>query len=266
PYLPGGQLVISTMREYFRGLKFVLLIVIVAFIATSVMYFGSGSMSGGVSDHAVATVNGEEIPMDRFRRTYSNYIEFYRQIYKDRLTPEMAERLGVTQQVINELVQDALIVQQAKREGVKVTDEEVRVRIQQMRPFQDNGRFSRDRYLSVLKQVRIDPADFEADQRRDLVRRKMEGLVREGVKVAPLMTQVTVADGDLEPYLKSHQAQFTRPERRKIQYALVHTKSFAEPVPDAAVEKYYTEHAAEFEKPRRLRASHVLVGVPPVGG
>jgi peptidyl-prolyl cis-trans isomerase D len=283
--------VISTMREYFRGLKFVLLIVIVAFIATSVMYFGSGSMSGGVSDHAVATVNGEEIPMDRFRRTYSNYIEFYRQIYKDRLTPEMAERLGVTQQVINELVQDALIVQQAKREGVKVTDEEVRVRIQQMRPFQDNGRFSRDRYLSVLKQVRMDPADFEADQRRDLVRRKMEGLVREGVKVtpdelqqvyafrrdrvraawagveaAPLMTQVTVADGDLEPYLKSHQAQFTRPERRKIQYALVHTKSFAEPVPDAAVEKYYTEHAAEFEKPRRFRASHVLVRVPPVGG
>ena len=35
---------ISTMREYFRGLKFVLLLVIVAFVATSVVYFGSGSM------------------------------------------------------------------------------------------------------------------------------------------------------------------------------------------------------------------------------
>jgi peptidyl-prolyl cis-trans isomerase D len=119
----------------------------------------------------------------------------------------------------------------------------------------------------------------------------MEGLVREGVKVtpdelqqayafrrdrvraawagveaAPLMAQVTVADGDLEPYLKSHQAQFTRPERRKVQYALVHTRTFAEPVSDAVAEKYYTEHPAEFEKPRRLRASHVLVRVPPVGG
>ena len=279
---------ISSMREYFRGLKFVLLLVIVAFITTSVVYFGTGSMSGGVSDHTVATVNGEEIPVDRFRRAYSSYIEFYRQIYKDRLTPEMAERLGVTQQVINELVQDALIVQQAKREGVTVTDEEVRARIQQVRAFQDNGAFSRDRYLSVLKQVRIEPADFEADQRRDLVRRKIEGLVREGVKVTPdelqqayafrrdrvraawagvettpLMARVTVADGDLEPYLKAHQAQFTRPERRKIQYALLHTKAFAEPVSDAAAEKYYTEHPAEFEKPRRLRASHVLVRVPP---
>ena len=282
---------ISTMREYFRGLKFVLLLVIVAFVATSVVYFGTGSMSGGVSDHAVATVNGEEIPVERFRRAYSSYIEFYRQIYKDRLTPEMAERLGVTQQVINELVQDALITQQAKREGVTVTDEEVRARIQQVRAFQDEGRFSRERYLSVLKQVRIDPADFEADQRRDLVRRKMEGLVRDGVKVTPdelqqaysfrrdrvraawagveavpFMARVTVADGDLEPYLKTHQAQFTRPERRKIQYALVNTRAFAEPVTDAAAEKYYTEHSAEFEKPRRLRASHVLVRVPSVGG
>jgi peptidyl-prolyl cis-trans isomerase D len=283
--------VISTMREYFRGLKFVLLLVIVAFVATSVVYFGTGSMSGGRSDHAVATVNGEEIPVERFRRAYSSYIEFYRQIYKDRLTPEMAERLGVTQQVINELVQEALIVQQAKHEGVTVTDEEVRARIQQVRAFQDTGRFSRERYLSVLKQVRIDPADFEADQRRELVRRKMEGLVRDGVKVTPdelqqayafrrdrvraawagveaipLMAGVTVADGDLEPYLKGHQAQFTRPERRKVQYALIHTKAFAEPVSDAMAEKYYTEHSAEFEKPRRLRVSHVLVRVPPVGG
>ncbi len=172
-----------------------------------------------------------------------------------------------------------------------MSDEELRAPIQQVRAFQGDGRFSRDRYLAVLRQVRIEPAAFEADQRRDLVRRKMEGLVKDGVKVSPdelqqayafrkdrvraawasietvpLMTTVTVADGDIEPYVKSHQAQLTRPERRKIQYALVSPKAFAEPVPDSAAEAYYTEHPAEFEKPRRLRASHVLVRVPPVGG
>jgi peptidyl-prolyl cis-trans isomerase D len=283
---------ISAMRDYFRGLKFVLLIVIVAFIGTSVVYFGSDAVGRrGVSDHSVATVNGEDIPVERFRRAYQSYVEFYRQIYKDRMTPEMTERLGITQQVINDLVQEALIGQQARREGVTVSDEELRARIQQVRAFQEDGRFSRERYLAVLRQVRIDPAAFEADQRRDLVRRKMEGLVKDGVKVSPdelqqayafrkdrvraawasietvpLMTTVTVADGDIEPYVKSHQAQLTRPERRKIQYALVSPKAFAEPVPDSAAEVYYTEHPTEFEKPRRLRASHVLVRVPPVGG
>jgi peptidyl-prolyl cis-trans isomerase D len=283
---------ISTMREYFRGLKFVLLIVIAAFIATSVVYFGSDAVGRrGPGDGAVASVNGEEIPAERFRRSYQSYVEFYRQIYKDRLTTEMAERLGISQQVINDLVQEALVVQQARREGVTVTDDELRARIQQVRAFHDAGGFSRERYLAVLRQVRIDPAAFEADQRREMVRRRMEGLVKDGVKLspdelqqaygfrkdrvraawasvetAPLMAGVTVADGELEPYVKSHQAQLTRPERRKIQYVLVSTKTFAEPVTDAAAEAYYTEHPAEFEKPRRLRAAHILVRVPPVGG
>jgi peptidyl-prolyl cis-trans isomerase D len=283
---------ISTMREYFRGLKFVLLIVIVAFIATSVVYFGADAVSrGGVGDHAVASVNGEEIPVERFRRAYSSYVEFYRQIYKDRLTPEMAERLGIQQQVINDLVQDALIGQQARREGVTVTDDEVRGRIQQIRAFQEDGRFSRERYLTVLKQVRIDPSDFESDQRRDLIRRKMESLVKDGVKVTPdevaqayafrkervraawasvdvvpLMATITVADTDLEPYVKAHQAQFTRAERRKVELAVISPKAFAEPVSDSIAEAYYNEHPTEFEKPRRLRAAHVLVRVPPVGG
>jgi peptidyl-prolyl cis-trans isomerase D len=283
---------ISTMREYLGGLKLILLFVILAFVGTSVVYFGADAIGRKrLGDHSVATVNGEDIPVERFRRAYSSYIEFYRQIYKDRLTPEMAERLGISQQVINDLVQDALIGQQARREGVVVTDGELRERIQQVRAFQEDGRFSRDRYLMVLRNVHIDPADFESDQRRDLVRRKMEGLVKDGVKVspdellqvyafrkdrvraawasvdtAPLMATVTVADADLEPYLKAHQAQFTRPERRKLQFAVASPKAFAEPVTDAAAEAYYNEHPTEFEKPKRLHAAHVLVRVPPVGG
>jgi len=283
---------ISTMRAYLGGLKLILLFVILAFVGTSVVYFGADAIGRKrLGDHSVATVNGEDIPVERFRRAYSSYIEFYRQIYKDRLTPEMAERLGISQQVINDLVQDALIGQQARREGVVVTDGELRERIQQVRAFQEDGRFSRDRYLMVLRNVHIDPADFESDQRRDLVRRKMEGLVKDGVKIspdellqvyafrkdrvraawasvdtAPLMATVTVADPDLEPYLKAHQAQFTRPERRKLQLAVASPKAFAEPVTDAAAEAYYNEHPTEFEKPKRLHAAHVLVRVPPVGG
>ncbi len=283
---------ISTMREYLGGLKLILLFVILAFVGTSVVYFGADAIGRKrLGDHSVATVNGEDIPVERFRRAYSSYIEFYRQIYKDRLTPEMAERLGISQQVINDLVQDALIGQQARREGVVVTDDELRARVQQVRAFQEDGRFSRDRYLMVLRNVHIDPADFESDQRRDLVRRKMEGLVKDGVKIspdellqvyafrkdrvraawasvetAPIMATVTVADADLEPYLKAHQAQFTRPERRKLQLAVASPKAFAEPVTDAAAEAYYNEHPTEFEKPKRLHAAHVLVRVPPVGG
>ena len=44
------------MREYFKGLKLVLLFVIVAFIATSLFYFGSGSLKGDGVRSAISGV------------------------------------------------------------------------------------------------------------------------------------------------------------------------------------------------------------------
>ena len=283
---------ISSMREYFRSLKFILVIIILAFIGTSVVYFGTNALSGSANRaNAVATVNGEEIPVERYRRLQSALVAQYERATKQRMTAELAERLGLNQQVLNDLITDAVVVQGAEREGVRVSDDELRTQIQGMNEFQVDGRFSRDRYLLVLQQVRIEPALFEQEIRRELVRRKMEALVRDGAKVAdaelreafrlrnervraawasldvqPLLVGVTVPESDLEPYVKAHQAQFTRPERRHVQYVLVDPKAFAQPVSDLDVEAYYREHAAEFEQPRRIHVAHVLVRVPPTGG
>jgi peptidyl-prolyl cis-trans isomerase D len=284
--------VISVMREYARSLKIVLLFVVVVFILTSgvLFYFGSGPFSSGGS-HAVAVVNGEEIPPERFRRAQANMMAAYERMARQRLTPELAERLGLSQQVINELVTEAIVIQGAAHEGVRVSDDELRATIQQIREFQENGRFSRDEYLKVLRQIRLDPGEFETEVRRGLVRRKMENLIKQGVKVSeeeareayrqrheqvravwayadvkPAMAAVQVADADLEPYVKSHQPQFSQPERRRLQYVLVTATPQAAAVSDAEVEAYYKEHGSEFEEPRRLRLAHVLVRVPPVGG
>jgi peptidyl-prolyl cis-trans isomerase D len=284
--------VISMMREYARSLKILLLIVVVVFILTSgvLFYWGSGP-SGGVPGNTVAVVNGEEIPFERFRRAQANIIAAYERMSRQRLTPELAERLGLSQQVVNELVTEAVVIQGAIKEGVLVSDDELRATIQQIREFQEAGRFSRDEYVKVLKQLRLDPGEFENEVRRQLVRRKMEGLIKQGVKVSdeevqqayrerhervraawayadvkPVMASVQVADADLDPYVKTHQPQFSQPERRKLLYVILNPKKTAVTVSDAEVEAYYKEHAAEFDEPKRLRVSHVLVRVPPVGG
>src|SRR6266849_6138123 len=240
------------MRDYARSLK------IVVFILTSgvLFYFGTGPFEGARSN-AVAVVNGEEIPFERFRRAQSNLIAAYERMSRQRLTPELAERIGLSQQVVNELVTEAVVIQGAATEGVRVSDDELRSTIQQIREFQENGRFSRDEYLKVLKQLRLDPGEFESEVRRQLIRRKMETLIKQGVQVS---------DADVAPYVKAHPAQFSQPERRKLQYVIVNPKKLAGTVSDAEAEAYYQEHAAEFEEPKRLRVAHVLVRVPPVGG
>jgi peptidyl-prolyl cis-trans isomerase D len=285
--------VISIMREYARSLKIVLLAVIAIFILTSgvLFYFGTSALPGGSKPNVIASVNGEEIPVDRFRRAQANYAAAYERLTRQRMTPELAERMGLSQQVLNELITEAVVVQGADREGIRVGDDELRSRIQEIREFQEDGRFSGEQYQKMLRQIRIDPGTFETEVRRQLVRRKVEGLIKEGVKVSeaelrqaydlrhekvraawahldvrPLMVQVPVSDGELDAYVKGHAAQFTRPERRRLQYVVVSPEAFAQPVSDAEAEAYYKEHGAQFEQARRIRVAHVLVRVPPVGG
>ena len=283
---------ITVMRRYRRVLQIGLLVVIAAFVITSVVVSGSNTFRGGeVGPDSVATVNGETIPSDRFQRRYQAYVDAYAQVYRDRFTPELAERMGLPQQVVNDLVQETLVVQRARAEGLEVTDAELNAQVQAIPAFQENGRFTIKRYQEFLKRRGISASAFETDVRRELTRIKAENTIRGGVKVAeaeieqawrlrnegvraawavvevaPLMTGIQVTDAELETYLKEHEAEYRQPERRKITYVLVPIRDYIKPVADADVEKYYTEHGSEFERPAQIRAAHVLVRVPETGG
>ena len=283
---------ITVMRRYRRFLQIGLLVVIAAFVITSVVVSGSNTFRGSdVGVDSVATVNGESIPNERFQRRYQAYVDAYAQVYRDRFTPELAERMGLPQQVVNDLVQETLVVQRARAEGLEITDAELNAQVQAIPAFQENGRFTMKRYQEFLKRRGIAASAFEADVRRELTRIKAENTIRGGVKVAdveieqawrlrnevvraswalvevgPLMTGIQVSDADLETYLKAHETDYRQPARRKIAYVLVPIRDYIKPVPEAEVEKYYTEQGTEFERPAQVRASHVLVRVPETGG
>jgi len=281
---------IGAMRRHLKGLGILLWVVIAAFVGTSFLVWGKGSITGS-DPAAVAMVNGEAVPLDRYQRRYQAYVEYYRQLYRDRFTSELAERIGLQQQVLDDLIQEALIVQRATAERLAVGDDELRSRIQAMRVFQEDGRFSRARYLRVLKDNRREPASFEADLRRELTRNKVEETIKAGIKVSeaelrqayefrrekvraawalvalsPLLAKVSATDEEIQAYLKARPAEFQRPERRRVQYVVVSPAAFPAHVSEAEVEAYYKERGREFERPRRVRAAHILVRVPETGG
>jgi peptidyl-prolyl cis-trans isomerase D len=212
-------------------------------------------------------------------------------MYRDRFTPELAERMGLSQQVVNDLVQEAVIVQQARAEGMELSDEELNARIQTIPAFHEGGRFSLRRYQEFLRGRRMSAAQFETEVRREFTRLKVEQTVKSGVKVSdteverafalqreqvraawamvdlmPLVTAATATEAELETYLKGHGDEFRLPERRKIQYVTLSPRDVLKPVTDAEVEKYYTEHSGEFEVPREAATAHILVRVPETGG
>src|SRR5438093_291737 len=281
---------ITVMRRYRRVLQVGLLVVIAAFVLTSVYV---GSMSGGARNRGdvVATVNGEAIPVERYQRRYQAYLDAYSRVYRDRFSPTLAEQLGLPQQAVNDLVQEAVVVQRARAEGLEVSDEELNAQIQAVPACAENGRVSLARYQDFLRRRGMSASAFENDVRRELTRMKVETTVKAGIKVsdaelerafalrreevraawalvetAPLVAAATVSDEEEAEYLKAHPAEFQLPERRRVQYVTLAPKDFRPQLPDAEVEKYYTDHAKEFETPQQVHAAHVLVPVPQTGG
>ncbi|MGH7334553.1 MAG: SurA N-terminal domain-containing protein [Candidatus Rokuibacteriota bacterium] len=280
---------ITLMRQYRRTLQIGLLLVIVAFVVTSVVVFGAGTSS--VRQDAVATVNGESISLDRYERRFRAYYNAYAQMYRDRFSPEVAQQLGLPQQVVSDLVQEALVVQRAAKEGLALTDAELNAQMHSVPAFQENGRFSLKRYEAFLRAQGLSKPAFEEEMRRQLTRQKVESLIKSGIRVSdaeleqafahrqegvraawalidlnPFIASVTATDEELQKYLDTHPADFRQPERRRIQYVSVNPKDFPPNVTPAAIDTYYEEHAKEFESPPQVRAAHILVKVPETGG
>jgi peptidyl-prolyl cis-trans isomerase D len=281
---------ITLMRRHRKTLQVGLLLVVVAFVA-SLFIFGTSGVGGDGEREAVGTVNGEAIPLDRYQRRYRAAMETYAQVYRDRFSPALAEQMGLPRLVVDQLVQEALVVQRARVEGLQVSDEELNARIHAMAAFHEGGRFALRRYQEVLRRAGFTPGGFESDMRRELTRMKVEAAVKGGVKVSeaeleqayqrrheevgaqwalvelsPILAATTVSEAELEAHLKRHEADFRQPERRRIQYVLLATKDFTKPVPEAEVERYYREHPKEFATPRQVRAAHVLARVAETGG
>jgi peptidyl-prolyl cis-trans isomerase D len=269
--------------------KYFLIVVVLTFIA-SLAYFGATQDKSNPT--IVATVNGEDISAAAYDRVYRQTVEQYRQVLRDRFSEDLLRTLRVQDQVLDRLVTDRLMAQRAAAEGITVSDEELGEEIVKIGAFQANGQFSREQYQRVLTRAGLTAPAFEQDVRSQLLQRKLQGIITDGVKVSEaevrqhwearqsrirvaylavspeaLQAGVEVSDADLEKYHKDHPAEFTRPERRRILAAILPMSSVPFPqVTDAEVEAAYQERLREFEQPERRRVAHILVRVPSVGG
>jgi parvulin-like peptidyl-prolyl isomerase len=179
---------LKSMREgsaYF--IKGVMLVIVVAFIGTIFVVWGvqSTATPGDLGRRGfVATVGDHTISVVDYQQALRQQVDQYRQLLGDKFNEKMADSLNLKQQVLAGMIRRALILQYAERDGVRVTPEELADEIRHMALFGGPANFSRERYLAVLRANRLTPQRFESDLSQDLTVRKMEGLVREAVKVS----------------------------------------------------------------------------------
>ncbi|MFA5858719.1 MAG: SurA N-terminal domain-containing protein [Elusimicrobiota bacterium] len=150
--------------------KIIFIITGIGFMMGIFIGFGSYFFTKGWDADAIAMVDKTKISQDKFSRYYRNAQKNIREKGED-ITEDADKRLQI--EVLRELIQEEVLVQQAKKYGIFVSDAELARYIQSFDAFKRNGVFDRNTYIQVLSYERSTPIEFEEDRRRDIMRTKL---------------------------------------------------------------------------------------------
>jgi parvulin-like peptidyl-prolyl isomerase len=78
--------------------------------------------------NTVAIVNNERIGYDEFQRAYGQFLAHWESL----ILAEAGQKREIRQLVVQQLVQDKLLDQEARRRGIRVSDQDVRARVQEL--------------------------------------------------------------------------------------------------------------------------------------
>jgi peptidyl-prolyl cis-trans isomerase D len=204
---------LEQMRKHMNWIMWIILILVIV----TFLFFGIYPSDRGRGE--AATVNGEVITAGDLDRAYRNMYETYRQIFKDQFTDAMARTLR--QQALRDLVQSRLLVQEASRIGLQVSDEEVRAAIMRTPAFAPGGRFDKAAYERYLDYINVKPSAFEETQREFMLKQKIERVIEDGVdvtedelKAAYAARNAKAKSGDLDKDRESFRQNYLAEKKR----------------------------------------------------
>lgn len=268
--------------------KLAFAIIILSFVIGYAMLSAPGGPDGEDASAEAAVVNGKAITYNDFQSTYSNLYQLYQNIYQDQFTPALERQLKLAEKSINSLIDQLLLMDEAERLQLEISNKELVESISQVEAFQENGVFSKERYLQVLAYQRLNSDEFEALQRNELLSNKVREHLQADVTVtasdveeefrnnnekinlnfvsltpASFEKKVKVSDEALATYFTEHQETFRVPEMVSLRYLQFEPQRYLEDVTfeESELEKFYRRHLDQFEILERIKASHILIKV-----
>ncbi|MFP6691053.1 MAG: SurA N-terminal domain-containing protein [Alphaproteobacteria bacterium] len=212
-------------------------IVIVVAGAALVISLGFGDVfRGGGSASSIAMVGDVEISTARFGAEFRREMQRIQQRVPT-FTTEQAISMGLVDQVLRSLIDEALIEEEAESLGVSVADIMVRNEILDQSVFAgENGEFDRERYELTLRRNNLSPEIYE-------------DRIRAGIRSDQLIR--TVAGNRPAPRALSDALYRYRNEMRSARIAIIPSDaSYDISAPgEAEIDRYYNEHTARFTAP-----------------
>lgn len=198
------------------------------------------------------------------------------------------ESIENKRKILDGMIDEKLMQLAADRDGIVISDAEVRDEIQKMPEFQVDGVFNADRYQLLLASQNppLTPQAFEAKIRDSLKNELIPtGIARSAfvtdaeidrlmrllgehrdvsfvtLPPAPADTaEVTAAQ--IDAWYAAHKGQYRRPETVRLEYVEVDGSALPAPAADEAeLRKRYQEQIAKYSSVEKRQVSHILVAV-----
>jgi peptidyl-prolyl cis-trans isomerase D len=272
---------LSLMRKHAGTwmIKVILGAIVVVFV-----FWGVGSYRSRQSGR-VAKVNGTIITLDDYRVSYNNLIEQVRQSFGNNLNEELIRMLQLRKRAMDQLVDNALMLQAAEKLKLAVSDEELAEFIRNIGAFQTAGIFDNGRYINTLSRNRLTPEDFEVQQRKALIINKIQALITGSIKVSDLEVRqwyiwnntevdidylvvepqrykdIKLTDEEIRNYFDQHKDSYKTDPSIKVRYLYFKPEDYAARVAlsEDDIRDYYEGNLDEFNIPKTVEARHILI-------
>ena len=264
-------------------IKFLLAAIIIVFT-----FWGVGSWTAQKGNR-VATVDGEPVPVETYRQAYDRLMDQLRQQFGTNLSDDLLKMLNVDQQALDQVIDQKLLLNEARRLNFNVSRQELVAAISGYPGFQVGGTFNRRRYEAVLANNRMTPESFEAMQERSILIDKVKRFVAGNAKVSDLEARqwynwrnssVNVEfalfspdkyevkgpdDNQARAFFDKNRERYKTAPMAKAEYVFFDPASLVQDVvvTQEDILEYYDSHTGEFNIPKTVQARHVLIKVGP---
>jgi peptidyl-prolyl cis-trans isomerase D len=252
--------------------------VIVVLLLLGLLGFGAGGLSGTI--RSIGTVGDKKIPVIQYQRALNEQIRAFEAQVGAPISFVQAQSIGLDQQVLNSVIAQRTLDNEAAKLGISVGDARVRAEVLRIPGFRGlSGNFDREAYRSSLQRTGMTETEFETSIREDAARTLVQGAIVEGIQ-APNAYAATIAqfigetraitwatltaddltapvpgptNADIQTFYDENPDLFTAPETRTITYAWLTPEMIQDDVvvDAAAVRALYDDRITEFVRPER---------------
>ena len=250
-------------------IKIFLAIVILVFI-----FFGFGTFGTQKAD-SVASVNDEPISFKEYQQSYQQLLEFYRSMFGQSLDDQLLKALNIKQLALDQLITRKVLVLEAEKFKIKVSDKEIQDSIMAVQAFHSNGLFDMRKYKTLLNRQSLTPEDFENLQRAAIQQEKLRALIQSSINITDMEanqwyqfqnTKVAInyiqfdpaSYKDIKPeeekirqYYNQNKDKYKSQPQRKVTYIKISPEDFrdAVKVKDDNIKAYYEQNIEDFKIP-----------------